>query len=88
MGIVKPTTRPVLRNPASAQQQAKPHEPCPECRTEAGPISEAPVRSVQRDEQPQARVVLDLFFSGWLDSDSYDNPGDSTTPTQLKFQIC
>ena len=28
-----------------------------------------------------------LIFSGWLDSDSYDNPGDST-PTQLKSQIC
>ena len=27
-----------------------------------------------------------LIFSGWLDSDSYDNPGDST-PTQLKSQI-
>ena len=34
-----------------------------------------------------SRVVLDSFFSGWLDSDSYDNPGDST-PTQLKSQIC
>ena len=28
-----------------------------------------------------------LIFSGGLDSDSYDNPGDST-PTQLKSQIC
>ena len=28
-----------------------------------------------------------LIFSDWLDSDSYDNPGDST-PTQLKSQIC
>ena len=27
-----------------------------------------------------------LIFSGWLDSDSYDSPGDST-PTQLKSQI-
>ena len=28
-----------------------------------------------------------LIYSNWLDSDSYDNPGDST-PTQLKSQIC
>ena len=27
-----------------------------------------------------------LIFSDWLDSDSYDTPGDST-PTQLKSQI-
>ena len=33
------------------------------------------------------RVVLDSFFSDLLDSDSHDNPGDST-PTQLKSQIC
>ena len=31
--------------------------------------------------------MLDSFFSGWLDSDSCDNPGDSA-PTQPKFQIC
>ena len=48
---------------------------------------------------PTSRVVLDSDFSGCLDSDSYDNPGDSTltqlntslfwidsTPTQLKSQ--
>ena len=28
-----------------------------------------------------------LIFSDWLDSDSYDNLGDST-PTQLKSHIC
>ena len=32
------------------------------------------------------RVVLDSDFSGWLDSDSCDNPGDSTL-TQLNTSL-
>ena len=52
-----------------------------------------------RSAEFRSRVVLDSFFSGWLDSDSGDNPGGSTltqltflfltdlTPTLLKFQF-
>ena len=69
-----------------------------------GKFSSTPARSRSRFEHVGNvlfRVVLDSDFSGRLDSDSCDNPGDSTltrlntllffidsTPTQLKSQIC
>ena len=77
--------------------------PCEQCRKHTGqiqPIDRTRLLVcgcvVDRDENGThvIRVIIAyrqgcarLIFSGCFDSDSYDNPGDST-PTQLKSQIC